>query len=112
MAIATPTQCVTPYLIVRDAARALAFYSQVFGATELFRLAEPGGRIGHSELRIGGSTLMLADEGPSFGALSPVTLGGSPVQLHLSVEDVDGFMRRAVAAGATELRAAKDEFYG
>ena len=110
--MATEPQSVTPYLIVRNAARALDFYTRAFGATELFRLAEPSGRIGHSELRIGSSTLMLADESPAFGAISPVSLGGTPVQLHLRVQDVDAFMSKAVAAGATELRAAKDEFYG
>jgi PhnB protein len=106
------TQAVTAYLIVKGAAQALEFYQRAFGATEVYRLAEPSGRIGHSELRIGGSTLMLADEYPDFGALAPSSLGGTPVSLHLRVEDVDAFMKRAVAAGATVLRAAKDEFYG
>ena len=103
---------VTPYLIVRNATRAIGFYREAFGAEELFRLKEPGGRIGHAELRIGDSTIMLADEYPDFGALSPASIGGSPVRLHLRVDQVDAVMRRAIAAGATELRAAKDEFYG
>ena len=112
MAVKPAAQSVTPYLIVKGAARALDFYARAFGAQELYRLVEPSGRIGHSELRIGNSTLMLADEHPDFGALAPPSLGGSPVNLHLQVENVDEFMRRAVAEGATQLRAPKDEFYG
>jgi PhnB protein len=112
MAVKPRAQSVTAYLIVKRAAQALDFYARAFGAQELYRLAEPGGRIGHSEFRIGDSLVMLADESPGFGALAPVSLGGSPVRMHLSVGDVDAFMRRAVAAGATELRAPKDEFYG
>ena len=111
-AIPEGSQSVTPYLSVRDAVRALEFYSRAFGAVELFRLTEPGGRIGHAEMRIRGSLLMLADENPDFGAVSPASLGGTPVRMHLQVEDVDGFMRRAAAAGATELRPATDQFYG
>lgn len=106
------SQAVTAYLIVKGAARALDFYRRALGATEIYRLAEPSGRIGHAEFRIGGSTLMLADEYPDWGALSPASLGGTPVKLHLRVDDVDAFMKRAVAAGATELRAPKDEFFG
>jgi PhnB protein len=106
------SQVVTAYLIVKGAGRALDFYTRAFGATELFRLVEPGGRIGHAEFRIGGSTVMLADEYPDFGALAPSSLGGTPVKMHLRVDDVDAFMQSAVAAGATQLRAAKDEFYG
>jgi PhnB protein len=105
-------QAVTAYLIAKGAARALDFYQRAFGATEIYRLTEPGGRIGHAEFRIGGSILMLADEYPDWGALAPTSLGGTPVKLHLRVEDVDAFMKQAVAAGATELRAAKDEFFG
>ena len=105
-------QAVTAYLIVKGAVRALDFYRRAFGATEIYRLAEPSGRIGHSEFQIGGSTLMLADEYPDWGALAPTSLGGTPVKLHLRVDDVDAFMKRAVAAGATELRAPKDEFFG
>ncbi len=112
MAVKPGAQSVTPYLIVKGGARALDFYTRAFGAQEIFRLTEPSGRIGHSELRIGNSTLMLADEYPDFGALAPPSVGGSPVNLHLQVENVDEFMRRAVAAGATQLRSPKDEFYG
>jgi PhnB protein len=102
----------TPYITVRDAARAIEFYAHAFEARELFRLVEPQGRVGHAELAIGGSVLMLSDEYPDFGALSPAGVGGSPVTLHLYVRDVDATLARAEAAGATVLRAAKDEFYG
>lgn len=107
-----PAGCLKPYLVVADAARAIAFYVQAFGATELFRLAEPSGKIGHAELRIADSEFMLADEYPDFGALGPVSIGGTPVTLHLYVADVDATMARAEALGATTLREAKDEFYG
>ena len=106
------SQTVTPYLIVKGAAEAIAFYTKAFGAKELFRLSEPSGKVGHAELEIRGSTFMLADEYPDFGALAPTTIGGSPVSLHLSVDDVDGVVANATAAGATVLRAIKDEFYG
>ncbi len=112
MAVKPEAQSVTAYLIVKGAAQALEFYSRAFGAQETFRLAEPSGRIGHSEFRIGASTVMLADEYPDFGALAPPSMGGSPVNLHLRVDNVDEVMRRAIAAGATQLRAPKDEFYG
>ncbi|QBB70795.1 VOC family protein [Pseudolysobacter antarcticus] len=102
----------TPYIVVRDAASAIAFYREAFGAEEMYRLTEPGGKVGHAELRIGNSLLMLADEYPDFGALSPQSIGGSPVKLHLSVDDVDDFFAHAIAAGATILRAVKDEFHG
>jgi PhnB protein len=109
--IGRPT--LTPYVIVNGAAKAIAFYTQAFGATEVFRLTEPhGDRIGHAELRIGDALLMLADEYPDFGALGPLSVGGSPVTLHLYVEDVDGVVERATAAGATVVRPVKDEFYG
>ena len=100
------------YLTVKDAAGAFDFYHAAFGAEELFRLVEPGGKVGHAEIRIGNSTVMLSDEYPDFGALSPATVGGSPVKLHLYVEDADTFVARAVAAGATLLRPVADQFYG
>jgi PhnB protein len=106
------SRALTPYIVVRNAADAIRFYAEAFGATELFRLAEPGGKVGHAELAIGDSCLMLADEYPDFGALSPPSVGGSPVSLHLSVDDVDATVQRAEAAGATVLRPVKDEFYG
>jgi PhnB protein len=102
----------SPYIVVRDAARAIDFYTRAFGAREQFRLSEPSGKVGHAELLIGESLLMLADEYPDFGALSPTTVGGTAVTLHLYVDDVDATLARAEAEGATVLRAAKDEFYG
>ena len=103
---------ISPYIGFKDAARAIDFYVKAFGAVELFRLAEPSGRIGHAEIRIGNAILMLSDEYPDFGALSAQTLGGCPIALHIFVADVDAFVARAVQGGATVLRAVKDEFYG
>jgi PhnB protein len=103
---------VTPYLAVDGAARALEFYQQAFGATEVMRMPSPGGKIGHAEIRIGDSRIMLADEHPDMGFRSPRAYGGSPVGLHLYVEAVDAVARQAVAAGAKELRPVKDQFYG
>lgn len=104
----------TPYIIVRDAARAIAFYVKALGAREIYRLTDPSpsGKIGHAELEIGGAVLMLADEWPDFGALSPASVGGSPVSLHLYVADVDAAVARATESGATVLRQPKDEFFG
>jgi len=102
----------TPYIIVKGGDAAIKFYVKVFGGTEAFRLAEPNGRIGHAEVKIGEGAIMLADESPSFGALSPPTVGGTPVNLHLYVEDVDATIKRAEAAGAIVLRPAEDQFYG
>ena len=104
-------QAVTPYLIVSGAARALEFYKQVFGATEIMRLAGPNG-VAHAEIRIGDSVVMLADESPDMGYKSPVALGGSPVSLMLYVSDVDATFQRAVAAGAVQQRPVQDQFYG
>ena len=101
-----------PYLCVGDAAGAIDFYKNVFGAVETMRLTEPNGKIGHAELMIGGVLIMLADEYPEFGVLSPQTLGGSPVSLHLEVPDVDALAEAAVAAGATVLSPVADQFYG
>jgi PhnB protein len=102
----------TPYLCCKDAARAIDFYTEVFGAKETMRLAEPDGRIGHAEIVIAGSTLMLSDEYPDFGVLGPRTIGGTPVKLHLYVPDVDALVARAVAAGARLVRPVEDQFYG
>ena len=105
----------TPYLIVKDAARAIEFYMKAFGAREIYRLTDPSapnGKIGHAELEIGAGVLMLADEWPDFGALSPASIGGSPVSLHLYVADVDAVVARVADAGATVLRQPKDEFFG
>jgi PhnB protein len=103
---------VTPYLIVKGAARALDFYKQAFGATELMRMASPDGRVGHAEIRIGDSPIMLADEHPEMGYRGPEALGGTPVSIALYVEDVDALFRQAIAAGGKELRPVKDQFYG
>jgi PhnB protein len=103
---------VTPYLIVGDAASALEFYQTAFGAHELMRLPAPQGRIGHAETKIGDSVIMLADENAEIDARSPRALGGSPVSIHLYVEDVDAVTDLALAAGATELHPVKDQFYG
>ena len=103
---------VTPYLIVDGAAAAIEFYGAVFGATERMRMPAPGGKIGHAELELGDSVIMLADEAPEVGALSPPTVGGSPVTLHVYVEDVDDVVARAQQAGATVLRPVENQFYG
>lgn len=102
----------TPYIIVKGADAAIRFYEKVFGAKESFRLADPNGHVGHAELSIGDGQLMLADESPSFGALSPPTIGGTAVKLHIYVDDVDAVVKRAEAAGATVLRPVQDQFYG
>lgn len=103
---------VTPYLIVRGASDAIEFYKKAFGATELMRMDAPGGKIGHAEIRIGNSIVMLADEHPDMGAHGPEVLGGSPVHLMIYVEDCDTVFKRALAEGATETRPLKDQFYG
>lgn len=103
---------VTPYLIIQGAARAIEFYKKAFGATELLRLEGPNGMIGHAEVKIGDSPIMLADEFPEMGARSPQAFGGSPVSICLYVPDVDALARQAVAAGAKEVRPVKDQFYG
>ena len=102
----------TPYLCVNDAARALEFYAKAFGATETMRMAQPDGRIGHAEIRIGEAPVMLAGEFPEMEFRSPQSLGGSPVTIHLYVPDVDALLRQAEAAGATIKRPASDQFYG
>jgi PhnB protein len=103
---------VIPYLIVDGAGAAIEFYKTAFGATERFRLGGPGGKIGHAELQIGDSLVMLADEHPEMGALGPRTVGGSPVGIHLYLADVDAAAARAVAGGAKLTRPVADQFYG
>ena len=103
---------VTPYLIFNGASDAIAFYKKALGAKEIMRMDAPGGRVGHAELQIGDSRIMLADEHPELQALSPKTIGGSPVTLHLYVENVDAAVERAIAAGATLVRPVADQFYG
>jgi PhnB protein len=103
---------VIPYLCVRDAAGAIEFYKDVFSATEIMRLTDPGGMIGHAELRIGGMSIMLSEESPDMDMRGPQLLGGSPVSLVLYLEDVDAVASKAVAAGAKLLGAIEDQFYG
>jgi PhnB protein len=102
----------TPYLCAKDAARAIEFYARAFGAIVASRIDMPDGRVGHAELTLGGALVYLADEFPEYDHLSPETIGGSPVQFHLSVGDVDAFVARAVDAGATLVRAIADRDYG
>lgn len=102
----------TPYLCVKGAAQAIEFYVRAFGAVETMRLAEPDGRVGHAEITIGGARIMLADEYPEEKVLSPATLGGTPVTIHLYVDDVDATVARAEKAGAKMLRGPADQFYG
>jgi PhnB protein len=102
----------TPYLCIKDAARGIEFYKSAFGATETLRIDAPGGKIGHAEIRIGEAVLMIADEYPEMKFVSPGTLGGTPLLIHLYVPDVDAFVQRAVAAGAKLVRPVADQFYG
>ncbi len=102
----------TPYLIIKDAASAIEFYKKAFGATELMRMTHPDGRVGHAEIKIGDSPIMLADEVPEMGYRSPQSFGGSPVSILLYVEDVDALFSQAVAAGAKVVRPVADQFYG
>lgn len=103
---------VTPYLIVKGAADALAFYKKAFGATELMRMAGPHGRVMHAEIRVGDSPIMLADEFPERGIKGPLSLGGSAVGILLYVEDVDTLFKQAVAAGGKVVQPVTDQFYG
>jgi PhnB protein len=103
---------VTPYLVIKGAAKAIEYYKKVFGATEVVRMNGPDGRIGHAELKIGDSHIMLADEFPEMGHQGPIALGNSPVSILLYVEDVDFTVERAVADGAKILKPVADQFYG
>jgi len=103
---------VTPYLVMKDATRALEYYKQAFGAQELFRMPGPGGKVMHAEIRIGTSPVMLADEMPEMGYCGPKAEGGSPVSLMVYVEDVDTVFERAIAAGGTVKRPVENQFYG
>ncbi len=104
---------VTPYLVVDGAAEAIDFYAKVLGATQRGDVMQaPGGKVGHAELELGDSLIMLADEHPDVGAVGPKTVGGSPVTIHVYVEDVDATHQAALDAGATETRPLRDEFYG
>jgi PhnB protein len=103
---------VTPYLAIKKAVEALEFYKKAFGAVEINKLLMPDGRLGHAEIRLGDSVIMLADEFPEYGGKAPPTLGGSPVNIHLYVDDVDAFFKKALAAGAKERKPVMDQFYG
>ncbi len=102
----------TPYLIVQGAADAIEFYKRAFGATEMLRMADPQGRVGHAEIRIGDSVIMLADEHPGMGYRGPRALGGSSVSILLYLEQVDAVFERAIKAGARVLRPVTNQFYG
>jgi PhnB protein len=102
----------SPYLTVRDAAGAIEFYMRAFGAKENMRLTGPDGKVMHAEIQIGNAPILLADEYPHYGALTPQTLGGSPVKMHLRVDDVDSFAKHAVAEGAKMVRPIANQFYG
>ncbi len=110
--IPNESQPMNPYLIVKGAARAIDFYMKAFGAREVFRLTNREGQIGHAEIDVGAARIMLADEFLDFGALSPETVGGTPVSLHLYVADVDAVAARAADAGATVQQPPQDEFFG
>jgi PhnB protein len=103
---------VTPYLYLRNAAALIEFYKRAFGATEIFRMDGPDGRIGHAELQIGSSRIMLADESPTMKAFSPLHYGGASSSFMLYVENVDEVVAQAVAAGAKITRPIADQFYG
>lgn len=105
---------VTPYLVIKGADRAIEYYKKVFGATELFRMKGPDGKVGHAELKIGNSHIMLADENPSMGQghASASSIGGSPVSLYVYLPNVDQVVQRAQAEGAKILKPVQDQFYG
>src|ERR1700680_1218708 len=102
----------TPYIICKPAADAIEFYKKAFGAVEVMRMPGPDGKLGHAEIKIGDSHIMLADENPEMGARSPRSVGGSPISILLYVENVDKVVERAVAAGAKLERPVEDKFYG
>lgn len=102
----------SPYLCIDGAAAAIDFYATVFGAKERSRMPAPGGRVGHAELQLGDSLIMLSDEWPEMGNLSPKSVGGTPVTLSVYVDDVDDVFTRALQSGATEVRPVENQFYG
>jgi PhnB protein len=105
---------VTPYLVIKGAARAIEYYKKVFGATEVFRMGGPDGKVGHAEIQIGNSRIMLADENPAMGEghASAASVGGSPVSLYVYLPDVDRVVDRAVAEGGKILKPVETQFYG
>ena len=102
---------VTPYLTISGAADAIEYYKKAFGATELFRMDHQG-KVGHAEIKIGDSPIMLADEFPEMAQVSPKTLGGSPVGIMIYVDDVDTIFNQAIAAGGEQQKPLQDQFYG
>lgn len=103
---------VMPYLSIQGASEAIDFYSKVFGFTEIVRMGGPDGKVGHAELKLGESVIMLSDEMPDMGNKSPKTIGGSPVTIALYIEDVDSVYKRAIDAGAKEVSPLENQFYG
>lgn len=103
---------VNPYLCVAGAAQAIDFYAKVFGAKERMRMAAPDGKIGHAEIEIGSSVIMLSDEYPEMNALGPKAVGGTPITMHVYVEDVDRVFASAIQAGARSIREVENQFYG
>jgi PhnB protein len=103
---------ISPYLCVDGATAAIQFYGEVLGATERMRMPAPGGKVGHAELQIGDSLIMVSDEFPEMGQVSPTTVGGSPVVISVYVDDVDAVFERAQQAGASVVRPPEDQFYG
>jgi PhnB protein len=102
----------TPYLVIKNAGKAIEFYKEAFGATELTRLATPDGNVMHAEIKIGDSPIMMSDECPDYNALGPLTIGGTTVSIVLYVADVDTVVNRAVAAGAQLVMPVADQFWG
>jgi PhnB protein len=102
----------TPYLCAKDAASAIEFYEEAFGATETTRMTDTSGKVGHAEFKIGDADFMISDEWPEGGVLSPQSLGGTPVAIYLQVDDVDALAKQAVAAGASLVRPVEDQFHG
>ncbi len=102
----------TPYLVISNATSALDYYQKAFDATEVMRITGPGTKIGHAEIQIGDSRIMLSDEFPEMGSRSPKAFGGSPVSIHLYVENADEVFRKAIAAGGRVVRPVEDRFYG
>ncbi|MDN3921415.1 VOC family protein [Pelomonas sp. PFR6] len=107
-----PARGAIPYLVIKDAAAAIAFYQQVFGAEQLLRLDAPDGKPMHAELRVGPASFMLTEERPEYGALSPLTIGGSATTSTLYVPDADAVFGAALAAGAQQLMPVMDQFWG